>query len=150
MFSSPRHSSTLFMPEWCYCSRPPSLQHPRPMGWNQDPSGFYCGRALSLGSADFVGGCADSSADVLAVYYINAPLTASLPRPRHTPGPSSFYGLMGPYTNAHVPLLCGSPLGGLWVAKRKCPSVLKSSRFRIKRRLFCKNAFLFKLIFRCW
>lgn len=49
----------------------PLSQHPRPMGWNQDPSGFDCGRALSLGLVDFVGGCADSSADVLAVYYIN-------------------------------------------------------------------------------
>lgn len=66
----------------------PPLQHPRPIGWNQDPSGFYCGRAQSLGLVDFVGGCADSLADALAVYYIN--VRSAPPRHRHTPGPPLF------------------------------------------------------------
>lgn len=48
----------------------PLLQHPRPIGWKQDPSGFDCGRAQTLGLVDFVGGCVDSLADVVAVYYI--------------------------------------------------------------------------------
>lgn len=54
------------------------------------------------------------------------------PRLRHTPGPSSFYGLMGPYTTAHVPRLCGLSFGGPGAAKRKCPSRPQSSQFRIE------------------
>lgn len=45
-------------------------------------------------------------------YDINVRRSAP-PRPRHTPGPSSFYGLMSPHTPAHVPRLCGSPLEGV-------------------------------------
>lgn len=56
---------------------------------------------------------------------------APLPsRQGHTPGPTSFYGLMGFYTNAHVPRLCASPLGGsdLSVTTRPSESQIKKGR----------------------
>lgn len=123
------HSCTLFMPEWCYCSRP-LLPHPQPIRRNEDPSGFGCGRVQSLRLVDFVEGCADSLADVLAVYYINV---CARPLPdrgtRRALLLLRFDGSLYKYTRATA--LCLS-FGGHGAAKRKCPSLPQSSELWIK------------------
>ena len=107
---------------------PPLLQHPRPIGGNQDPSGFDCGRAQGLGLVDFVGGCADSSADALAVYYINV---CPSPTEAHA-GTLLFLRSDGPLYKCTRATALWLSSGGPRAAKRKCPSMPLSSQFRIK------------------
>lgn len=131
MFSSPMHSCTLFMPEWCYCSRP-LLPHPQPIRRNENPSGFGCGsgRVQSLGLVDFVGGCADSLADVVAVYYVNVG-ARSLPK-RGTRRALLFLRSDGSLYKCTRATALWFSFGGHWAAKRKCPSLTQSSEFTIR------------------
>ena len=68
---------------------------------------------------------ADCSADVPAHYFINVRRTP--PHARHTPGPSSLYGLMVPYSAAHVPCLCGFSVGGHYIPKGSVSHCYKSN-----------------------
>lgn len=119
MFCSPKHSCTLFMPQMMLLFSPPCCTAADQWDAAEAPSGFHCGRRLARISLEDVRIAQQQMQRRRFIALVRVCACVRAPRclpvqqeDRHTPGPSSLLRSDGPlYNLAHVPWLCGSPLG---------------------------------------